>query len=128
MPHLVADGHLYLAVPPLYRLNQGGETRYAIDDAERERLMADVFNGRGKVEISRFKGLGEMPPAQLKATTMDPAHRVLLQVDLPDAMNPAEAADAKATARLVEQLMGRKAELRYKYIQDNARFVEDLDV
>jgi topoisomerase-4 subunit B len=59
---------------------------------------------------------------------MDPAHRVLLQVDLPDAMNPAEAADAKATARLVEQLMGRKAELRYKYIQDNARFVEDLDV
>jgi topoisomerase-4 subunit B len=128
MPRLVGDGHLYLAVPPLYRLTQGGETQYAIDDAERERLMVEVFNSRGKVEVSRFKGLGEMPPAQLKATTMDPKHRVLLQVDLPDATVPEEAADAKSTARLVEQLMGRKAELRYKFIQDNARFVEDIDV
>jgi topoisomerase IV subunit B len=128
MPKLIADGHLYLAVPPLYRISQGGTTHYAIDDAERERLMAEVFTGRGKIEVSRFKGLGEMPPAQLKATTMDPAHRVLLQVDLADATIPEEAADAKATARLVEQLMGRKAELRYKFIQDNARFVADLDV
>ncbi len=128
MPQMVAAGHLYLAVPPLYRLSQGGETRYALDDAERERLMAEVFTGRGKVEISRFKGLGEMPPRQLKETTMDPAHRVLLQVDMPDALNPEEAADAKATARLVEQLMGRKAEERYRFIQDNARFVADIDV
>jgi topoisomerase-4 subunit B len=128
MPKLVAAGHLYLAVPPLYRLSQGGETRYALDDAERERLMAEVFTGRGKIEISRFKGLGEMPPGQLKETTMDPTHRVLLQVDLPDATVPDEAADAKATARLVEQLMGRKAEQRYRFIQENARFVADLDV
>jgi topoisomerase-4 subunit B len=128
MPQLVGAGHLYLAVPPLYRLSQGGETRYAIDEADRERLMAEVFTGRGKVEVSRFKGLGEMPPAQLKQTTMDPAHRVLLQVDLPDATVPEEAAAARATARLVEQLMGRKAEQRYRFIQDNAKFVEDIDV
>ena len=130
MPKLVTDGHLFLAVPPLYRLARGGEVRYAIDDKERQRLLAKEFTGPGKVEISRFKGLGEMPPAQLKETTMSPAKRVLIQVKLPRATSKkqSEAKEAKATAQLVEQLMGRKAEKRFAYIQENARFVDDVDV
>ncbi len=130
MPKLVTDGHLFLAVPPLYRLARGGEVRYAIDDKERERLLADEFSGSGKVEISRFKGLGEMPPAQLKETTMNPEKRALIQVKLPRATaeNKNDAKEAKATAQLVEQLMGRKAEKRFAYIQENARFVDDVDV
>ncbi len=128
MPQLVADGHLYLAVPPLYRLTQGANIAYATDDAHKDRLIADQFNGRGKVDISRFKGLGEMMPAQLRETTMDPAKRTLLRVALPDPLNPEEKDDAKETAHLVEQLMGRKPELRFAFIQENARFVEDIDV
>ena len=117
---LVRQGHLYLALPPLYRISQGGKTLYARDEAHREQLLATEFQGRGKVEISRFKGLGEMPPAQLKQTTMDPVKRTLLRVVLPE--------DDGKTADLVEQLMGRKAESRYRYIQDNAQFVTDLDI
>ena len=83
MPKLVENGHLFLALPPLYRLTQGELTLYARDDAHREELLASAFNGRGKVEISRFKGLGEMPARYLKATTMDPAQRTLLRVKLP---------------------------------------------
>jgi topoisomerase-4 subunit B len=130
MPKLVTDGHLFLAVPPLYRLARGGEVHYALDDKAREQLMADVFSGAGKVEISRFKGLGEMPPAQLKETTMNPAKRVLIQVTLPRATaeDKGEAKEAKVTAQLVEQLMGRKPEKRFAYIQENARFVDDVDV
>jgi len=130
MPKLVTDGHLFLAVPPLYRLSRGGEIRYAIDDKERKRLLADVFSGSGKVETSRFKGLGEMPPAQLKETTMNPAKRVLIQVKLSPATttDKEEAEEAKLTAQLVEQLMGRKPEKRFAFIQENARFVADLDV
>ncbi len=120
LPDLVHQGHLYLALPPLFRISQGGKTLYARDDAHREALLATEFQGRAKVEISRFKGLGEMPPRQLKETTMDPKNRTLLRVLLPD--------DGGETAHLVEQLMGRKAESRYRYIQDNARFVTDLDV
>ncbi len=120
LPDLVHQGHLYLALPPLYRISQGGKTLFARDEAHREQLMASEFQGRGKVDISRFKGLGEMPPAQLKQTTMDPAKRTLLRVVLPK--------DGGETSDLVEQLMGRKAEARYRYIQDNARFVTDLDV
>ena len=130
MPKLVTDGHLFLAVPPLYRLSRGGNVRYALDDKARERIMADEFAGAGKVEVSRFKGLGEMPPAQLKETTMNPAKRVLIQVTLPRATaeDKDEAKEAKATAQLVEQLMGRKPEKRFDYIQKNARFVDDVDV
>ncbi len=130
MPELVTSGRLFLAVPPLYRLARSGDVIYAIDDADRERLMKEHFNGAGKVEISRFKGLGEMPPAQLRDTTMDPEKRQLIQVGLPSATDSdtARAKEAKATAQLVEQLMGRKAELRFKFIQENARFVEELDV
>src|SRR5438270_765948 len=84
MPKLVDNGHLFLALPPLYRLTQGDVTLYARDDAHREELMQTAFDGRGKVEISRFKGLGEMPARYLRATTMDPAQRTLLRVKLPE--------------------------------------------
>jgi topoisomerase-4 subunit B len=125
MPGLVQDGRLYLAMPPLYRLTQGSTTVYARDDAHREELTKTVLTGRGKIEVSRFKGLGEMPPAQLKETTMNPATRTLLQVSLPDADEKDRVRD---TARLVEGLMGRKPEKRFQYIQENAQFVRDLDV
>jgi topoisomerase-4 subunit B len=104
----------------LYRISQSGKTLYARDEAHREELLQAEFQGRTKVEISRFKGLGEMPPKQLKETTMDPKNRTLLRVVLPE--------DDGETGQLVEQLMGRKADTRYQYIQDNARFVTDLDV
>jgi topoisomerase-4 subunit B len=120
MPKLIDDGHLFLALPPLYRLSQGGKTLYARDDAHKDELMKSEFSGRGKVEISRFKGLGEMPPAQLKETTMDPKRRTLLKVVVPK--------PAKDTDKLVESLMGRKPELRLKFIQENADFARDLDV
>jgi topoisomerase-4 subunit B len=120
LPELVRNGHLYLALPPLYRLTQGGHTVYARDDADREALLESAFKGRGKVEVSRFKGLGEMPPAQLRETTMDPKRRNLLKVMLPE--------DGGETGDLVERLMGRKPELRFQFIQQNARFVTDLDI
>ncbi|MDH5749865.1 MAG: DNA topoisomerase IV subunit B [Rhodospirillales bacterium] len=123
MPQLVENGHLYLAMPPLYRITQGARSQYARDDAHREQLLKKEFKGRGKIDISRFKGLGEMPSQQLKDTTMDPANRTLLRVTLPNA----SAAD-KPTVKLVECLMGRKPELRFAYIQEHAKFVEDIDV
>jgi topoisomerase-4 subunit B len=133
MPRLVDNGHLYLALPPLYRLTQGDKTQYARDDAHREELMETAFNGRGKVEISRFKGLGEMPARYLWATTMDPAQRIVLRVKLPsrgedDGTIETSAEAFKRTAQLVETLMGRRPELRFDYIQKNARFARDLDV
>jgi topoisomerase-4 subunit B len=120
-PQLIEAGRLYLALPPLYRLSQGGKTEYAKDDAHKERLLKEEFSGRGKVEISRFKGLGEMMPAQLKETTMDPATRTLARVTLGDA----EKATAEA---LIETLMGRKPELRFRYIQERAAFAQQLDI
>ncbi|HZK92105.1 MAG TPA: DNA topoisomerase IV subunit B [Stellaceae bacterium] len=133
MPKLVDNGHLYLALPPLYRLTQGNETQYARDDAHREELMQSTFNGRGKVEVSRFKGLGEMPARYLWATTMNPAQRTVLRVKLPSRDEAGDmietAAEAfRRTEQLVETLMGRRPELRFDYIQKNARFVHDLDV
>ena len=121
VPGLIDDGHLFLAVPPLYRLARGGDVAYARDDAHREELMKTQFKGNGKVEVSRFKGLGEMPMRQLKDTTMDPATRILLKVEIADGAE-------KSTARLLESLMGRKPELRLKFIQDNASRNVDLDV
>ena len=121
MPDLILNGHLYIALPPLYRLSRGGETAYARDDAHREELLAGRFKGPGKVEISRFKGLGEMPPAQLKTTAMHPDKRTLLKVVI-----PAEA--ARETDETVERLMGRKPELRFQFIQENAKFAKALDV
>jgi topoisomerase-4 subunit B len=112
---------VYLAQPPLYRLTQGAKSVYAMDDADRERKMKSEFKAGAKVEVSRFKGLGEMPPAQLRETTMDPAKRTLLKV----VSAPEERA---ATADLVESLMGRRPELRFLFIQEHAKTVEDIDV
>jgi topoisomerase IV subunit B len=132
MPLLVENGHLHLALPPLYRLTRGETTRYARDDAHRDALLAEAFAGRDKVEVSRFKGLGEMPARYLKATTMDPAQRTLLRVQLPrttERLGDEPVVEAFSRAQsLVETLMGRRAELRFEYIQQNARFVRDLDV
>ena len=117
MPKLVENGHLFLALPPLYRLTQGDITHYARDDEHREELLRTAFNGRGKVEVSRFKGLGEMPARYLKATTMDPAQRTLLRVTLPQKPDPAAielpAEEFERTKALVETLMGRRPELRF---------------
>ncbi|MCA1366088.1 DNA topoisomerase IV subunit B [Bradyrhizobium sp. BRP14] len=121
MPELIRGGHLYLAVPPLYRLSQGSKTLYARDDAHREELMRTEFNGRGKVEIGRFKGLGEMLPAQLKETTMDPANRTLLKVEIDDV-------DFEGTREAVDSLMGTKADARFRFIQERAAFAENLDI
>ncbi|MEA1650627.1 DNA topoisomerase IV subunit B [Nitrospirillum sp. BR 11164] len=128
MPALIENGNLFLALPPLYRLSQGSNVRYARDDAHKDELMATVFKANQKVEISRFKGLGEMQPSQLKETTMDPARRTLLRVTVPDLRDPEQKDDAENTASLVESLMGRKPELRFKFIQENAKFAQDLDV
>ena len=128
LPELVDAGRLYLAMPPLYRLSQRGKTLYAMDDDDKERLINEEFDGRGKVEVSRFKGLGEMPPAQLKETTMDPDRRTLLRVTLPDMSSGSNQATPKATAKVVEQLMGKRAETRYKFIQENAQFINELDI
>ena len=121
LPELVRHGHVYLAQPPLYRLTQGAKSVYAMDDADRERKTKAEFKPGAKVEISRFKGLGEMPPAQLRETTMDPARRTLLKVVTP----PEERAK---TNELVESLMGRRPELRFQFIQERARTVEEVDV
>ena len=121
MPDLIRGGHLYLAVPPLYRISQGGKTLYARDDPHREELMRTEFNGRGKVEIGRFKGLGEMLPAQLKETTMDPSKRTLLKVAIDDV-------DFEGTRTAVDDLMGTKPEARFRFIQDRAVFADNLDI
>jgi topoisomerase-4 subunit B len=113
LPQLVRDGRVHLAQPPLYRLQAAGKSFYAMDDRDRERVAKREFKNGQKIEVSRFKGLGEMPPAALKETTMDPKRRTLLKVVLP----PDERAK---TAELMEALMGRKPELRFKFIQDNA--------
>ena len=121
MPDLIRGGHLYLAVPPLYRISQGGKTLYARDDAHREELMRTEFNGRGKVELGRFKGLGEMLPAQLKETTMDPRKRTLLKVAIDDV-------DFEGTRTAVDDLMGTKPEARFRFIQERAVFADNLDI
>ncbi len=127
MPGLIEAGRLYLAQPPLYRLSQGGDTAYARDDAHKDELLRTRF--KGQVEISRFKGLGEMPPRQLRETTMDPAKRTLVRVRLTDAKEATEVrAQKKEAESLVERLMGRKPELRFAFIQENARFVSEIDV
>ncbi|MCV3737526.1 DNA topoisomerase IV subunit B [Rhizobium sp. TRM96647] len=121
MPELIRGSHLYLAVPPLYRLSQGAKVAYARDDAHREQLMRTEFSGRGKVEIGRFKGLGEMLPAQLKETTMDPRKRTLLKVEIDDV-------DFEGTRDAVDNLMGTKADARFRFIQERAVFADNLDI
>ncbi len=128
MPGLVHSGRLFLAQPPLYRLTQGGTTLYAMDDADKDRLMDKGFTGRGKIEISRFKGLGEMPAMQLRETTMDASKRKLQQVVIAAAEEEEPEAVGAETAQRIEALMGKKAERRFAFIQENARFAQDLDV
>jgi topoisomerase-4 subunit B len=123
MRELIENGHLYLAVPPLYKLSQGARSVYARDDAHKDLLLKSEFNGRGKIEISRFKGLGEMMPRQLKETTMSPETRTLLRVEIADP-------DPGDTMRKIDQLMGNKPEARFLFIQENAEFVSSdrLDI
>ncbi|MBV1698744.1 MAG: DNA topoisomerase IV subunit B [Hyphomicrobiales bacterium] len=123
MRGLIDKGHLYLAVPPLYRLSHGGKTVYARDDQHKEALLKKEFHANAKVEVGRFKGLGEMMAAQLKETTMDPKTRTLLKVVLlPE--------EQKNTEKSVERLMGTKPEERFAFIQERAEFTSDdaLDV
>jgi topoisomerase-4 subunit B len=121
MPKLIEGGHLYLAVPPLYKLTQGAKTAYARDDAHKAELSRTFFTGKGKVEVSRFKGLGEMMPAQLKETTMCPRRRTLLRVII-------KAEDQVDTADSVERLMGNKPEARFTFIQERAAFAAEKDL
>ncbi|SEK64340.1 DNA gyrase/topoisomerase IV subunit B [Roseovarius nanhaiticus] len=121
MRPMIDAGHLYLACPPLYRLSQGAKRVYCIDQAERDLWMEKGLGGKGKIDVSRFKGLGEMDAKDLKETTMDAKSRTLIRVTI-DEDEPGQTGD------LVERLMGKKPELRFQYIQENARFVEELDV
>jgi len=121
MRPLIDGGHLYLAQPPLFKLVQGAKREYCMGEDEKNLLLEKGIGGRGKIDVSRFKGLGEMNANDLKETTMDPATRSLIQVQI-DEDEPGETSD------LVERLMGKKPELRYEYIQENAKFVEELDV
>ena len=121
MRPLIDKGHLYLACPPLYRLTQGARRLYVADDVEKAEWLAKGLGGKGKIDVQRFKGLGEMDAKDLKDTTMNPATRKLIRVTI-DEDEPGMTGD------LVERLMGKKPELRFQYIQENARFVEELDV
>ncbi|MDR7224974.1 DNA topoisomerase IV subunit B [Aminobacter aminovorans] len=122
MPELVRGGHLYMAVPPLYSIRQGGKVAYARDDAHKDELMRTEFTGRGKIEIGRFKGLGEMMASQLKETTMDPKKRTLLRVEVNESEHDTKSA--------VDALMGTKPELRFRFIQERAEFAtaDALDI
>ena len=126
LPEPIENGHLYLGMPPLYRLVQGSKSIYARDDAHKDELMSNgTFRSNGKIEISRFKGLGEMPPPQLRETTMNKATRQLLKVNVPTTEDRLAQRD---TEQLVDDLMGRNPEKRFNFIQDRARFVEDIDI
>ena len=121
-PKLIDEGHLYLAAPPLYRLTQSDKSLYARDDAHKDELMKSGFSGRGAIEVSRFKGLGEMPMRDLRDTTMDPAKRTLLRVAV-------LAEEKAATAETLERLMGSKPEARFAFIQERApKAIELIDV
>lgn len=133
MPEMVAKGHLYLAQPPLYRLTSGNVSVYAMNDQHKDELMKTTFKGKSKVEVSRFKGLGEMPAKQLKETTMAPESRTLIRVTLHDAQNAADMMMGTPDKNpdldnLVEKLMGKNAEARFDFIQQNATFVDNIDV
>ena len=121
MRPLIDYGHLYLACPPLFRLTQGSHRVYCIDEVERDTWLNNGLGGRGKTDVSRFKGLGEMDAKDLKETTMDPSSRKLIRVSIDDE-EPGE------TSNLVDQLMGKKPELRFQYIQENAKFADELDI
>ena len=130
MRPILEKGHIYLALPPLYRITQGTKSLYARDDAHRDELLKKEFTGRGKIEISRFKGLGEMAWQQLKETTLDPKTRTLLQVHLPQTEIEANFDDngTLVIEDFVDALMGRRPEKRFNFIQANAAFAQGIDV
>jgi topoisomerase-4 subunit B len=117
-PKLIDNGHLYLAVPPLYRLSHGGKNFYARNDKHKDELLKKEFHANAKVEIGRFKGLGEMMASQLKETTMDPRKRTLLRVVVVED-------ERKNTESSVERLMGNKPEMRFDFIQERAEFADE---
>lgn len=123
LPEVVRGGHLFLAQPPLYRLTHGTKSVYAMDDADLERRRKRDFKAGAKIEISRFKGLGEMPASDLKRTTMDPEARTLLRV-------VAAPETRVATDAMVDRLMGRRPELRFAFIQEHASRIDtgELDI
>ena len=121
MPTLIENGHLFLAVPPLFKITQGAKSLYARDEKHKDELIAREFKANQKIELSRFKGLGEMNSSQLKETTMDPKKRILLKVELGDG-------DRTLLAETVNALMGSKPEARFRFIQEHAAFAKDLDI
>jgi topoisomerase-4 subunit B len=121
MPALIENGHLFLAVPPLFKITHGAKSVYARDIKHRDELIAREFKPGAKVDVSRFKGLGEMNAAQLKETTMDPKKRILLRVEIGDG-------DRTAIGEAVNALMGSKPEARFRFIQERAAFAHDLDI
>jgi topoisomerase-4 subunit B len=121
MPELIDNGHLYLAVPPLYKLTHGAKSFYARDDRHKDEILKKEFAANAKVDVSRFKGLGEMNASQLKETTMDPRRRILLRVSVTEG-------EKAAVSEAVNALMGSKPELRFRFIQEHAAFAKDLDI
>ena len=120
-PGLISAGRLYMAMPPLYKMVQKNKTMYAIDDVHRKELMETIFNKNAKVDISRFKGLGEMNPSQLKATTMSHKSRQLARITI-------DQEEIMTTESLVETLMGKRADLRFEFIQEQARFLDEVNI
>ena len=128
MPSIIENGHLFLAQPPLYRLSLGNVTEYASDENEKELLISNKFKNATNLEVSRFKGLGEMPPKQLKETTMSKTNRSLIKVSLPK-RNIVEADERRSIDSLVDTLMGKKADLRFDYIKTNAiSILDEIDI
>ena len=128
MPQLIANGHLFIATPPLYKIAVGGKNYYALDDEDKDKILSKVVKGNQKPDISRFKGLGEMSALQLKETTMDKKNRMLLKVMIPSTTTEEGKEEAFETRRQVERLMGKNPEPRFKFIIERAKFVDDLDI
>ena len=128
MPKLIENGHLYIATPPLYKISAGGKNFYALDDEDKDRILKKEIKANAKPDISRFKGLGEMSAQQLKETTMDKKNRMLLKVILPNTSTEEGKEEAFETRRQVERLMGKNPELRFQFIIERAKFVDDLDI
>ena len=119
LPELIADGCVYIAKPPLYKIQIGKTVHWADDDTEKARILAQQNGHAAKAQVQRFKGLGEMNPGTLKETTLDPRTRTLLQVSI---------ADAERTERAIQTLMGRDVQPRFHFIMDRAPKVDDVDV
>lgn len=122
MKKIIEHNRLYLAMPPLYKVAYNNEDFFAYDVNEKDKILK-LHSKKNNPYITRFKGLGEMPADQLKKTTMDMEKRKLIQINLKDGIR-----EEKKTEKLFESLMGKKAEFRYKFIQENANFINNLDI